>query len=282
MNKLFSPRVKGILITALVIAILCSVTALIRSEAPFVSNAVNIILQPVRSASTAMAERVQALYNYLYRYQLIETENASLKARLAAAEEQIRDAENYRRENEQLRELVHLVEQHPDYELVDARVSAWSDSNWGSGFTIDKGSSQGIRVGQCVITENRQVAGLITEVGLNWSTVMTILDPTSEISAMVYGSGYMGVAQGDFELMSNGQLRMSYLSTDAIIRNGDQVLTTGSGDIYPQGLVIGSISDVALDLAGVSKYAVINPAADVEDLEQVFVIISYGYSSDSR
>ena len=106
---------------------------------------------------------------------------------------------------------------------------------------------------------------------------MTILDPTSEISAMVYGSGYMGVAQGDFELMESGQLRMSYLSTEAIIRNGDQVMTTGSGDVYPQGLIIGSVADVALDQAGVSKYAIINPAADVEALEQVFVIISYDY-----
>ena len=106
---------------------------------------------------------------------------------------------------------------------------------------------------------------------------MTILDPTSEIGAMVYGSGYMGVAQGDFELMGKGQLRMSYLSTDAVIRNGDRVLTTGSGDYYPQGLVIGEITDVALDQAGVDKYAVIEPAAEIDTLEQVFVIISYDY-----
>ena len=160
---------------------------------------------------------------------------------------------------------------------MDASISAWSDSNWGSGFRIDKGSAQGVSVGQCVITENGQVAGLITETGRNWSTVMTILDPTSEIGATVYGSGYMGVAQGDFELMSGGRLRMNYLSTDAVIRNGDQVLTTGSGDFYPQGLLIGTITDVALDQAGVSKYAVITPAASVEELEQVFVIISYNY-----
>ena len=77
--------------------------------------------------------------------------------------------------------------------------------------------------------------------------------------------------------MSGGRLRMYYLSTDAVIRNGDQVLTTGSGDFYPQGLLIGTITDVALDQAGVSKYAVITPAASVEELEQVFVILSYNY-----
>lgn len=277
MKKLFSTRVKGFLIAALVIAILCSVTALVRSNAAPVSNLLNAALSPVRSAATSLAERVESFYNYLYRYELIEAENASLKAQLAEAGDKIRSAEEYERENERLRDLAGLLAQHEDYELVDAHISAWSDSNWNSGFTIDKGTSQGISVGQCVITENRQVVGLITDAGRNWSTVMTILDPTSEISAMVYGSGYMGVAQGDFELMESGQLRMSYLSTEAIIRNGDQVMTTGSGDVYPQGLIIGSVADVALDQAGVSKYAIINPAADVEALEQVFVIISYDY-----
>ncbi len=277
MKKLFSTRVKGILIAALVIAVLCSVIALVRSDAGPVRNLLNAALSPVRSAATSLAERVESFYNYLYRYELIEAENASLKAQLAEAGDKIRSAEEYERENERLRDLAGLLAQHEDYELVDAHISAWSDSNWNSGFTIDKGTSQGISVGQCVITENRQVVGLITDAGRNWSTVMTILDPTSEISAMVYGSGYMGVAQGDFELMESGQLRMSYLSTEAIIRNGDQVMTTGSGDVYPQGLIIGSVADVALDQAGVSKYAIINPAADVEALEQVFVIISYDY-----
>lgn len=277
MKKLFSTRVKGILIAALVIAVLCSVTALVRSDAGPVRNLLNAALSPVRSAATRLAERVESFYNYLYRYELIEAENASLKAQLAEAGDKIRSAEEYERENERLRDLAGLLAQHEDYELVDAHISAWSDSNWNSGFTIDKGTSQGVSVGQCVITENRQVVGLITDVGRNWSTVMTILDPTSEISAMVYGSGYMGVAQGDFELMESGRLRMSYLSTEAIIRNGDQVMTTGSGDVYPQGLIIGSVADVALDQAGVSKYAIIDPAADVEALEQVFVIISYDY-----
>jgi len=277
MNKLFSTRVKGILIAALVVAILCGVFALVRSEAGPIGNLINGVLSPVRRAVTSIAEQVESLYNYIYQYDLIVAKNEDLTARLAAAQEQIRDAETYERENERFRQLLGLVEQHEDYELVDANISAWSDSNWGSGFRIDKGTNQGVSVGQCVITENGQVVGLISEVGLNWSTVMTILDPTSEIGAMVYGSGYMGVAQGDFELMADGQLRMSYLSTEAIIRNGDQVLTTGSGDFYPQGLVIGSIIDVALDQAGVDKYAVIEPAAEIADLEQVFVIISYDY-----
>lgn len=277
MKKLFSTRVKGILIASLVIAVLCSVIALVRSDAAPVSNLLNAALSPVRSAATRLAERVEAFYNYIYRYELIEAENASLKSQLAEASDKIRSAEEYERENERLRSLTGLLSQHEDYELVDAHISAWSDSNWNSGFTIDKGTSQGISVGQCVITENRQVVGLITDAGRNWSTVMTILDPTSEISAMVYGSGYMGVAQGDFELMESGRLRMSYLSTEAIIRNGDQVMTTGSGDVYPQGLIIGTVADVALDQAGVSKYAIIDPAADVEELEQVFVIISYDY-----
>ena len=85
MKKLFSTRVKGILIAALVIAVLCSVIALVRSDAGPVRNLLNAALSPVRSAATSLAERVESFYNYLYRYELIEAENASLKAQLAEA-----------------------------------------------------------------------------------------------------------------------------------------------------------------------------------------------------
>ena len=72
----------------------------------------------------------------------------------------------------------------------------------------------------------------------------------------------------------SGKLRMNYLPSDAVLRNNDQVVTTGS-TVYPKGLILGYVEDAGFDETGVAKYAMLRPAADLEDLEQVFVITDY-------
>ena len=72
----------------------------------------------------------------------------------------------------------------------------------------------------------------------------------------------------------SGKLRMNFLPSDAVLRNNDQVVTTGS-TVYPKGLILGYVEDAGFDETGVAKYAMLRPAADLEDLEQVFVITDY-------
>ena len=88
------------------------------------------------------------------------------------------------------------------------------------------------------------------------------------------GAGYNGIVQGAHKTDKENQLRMDYLSTEAVIRNNDQVVTTGS-TLYPRGLILGYVVDAGLDGTGVAKYAVIEPAANFNALEQVFVITNY-------
>ena len=81
-------------------------------------------------------------------------------------------------------------------------------------------------------------------------------------------------AEGRVYIMGTEILRMNYLLTDAIVKNNDQVVTTGS-TVYPKGLILGYVEDAGFDETGVAKYAMLRPAADLEDLEQVFVITDY-------
>ena len=126
----------------------------------------------------------------------------------------------------------------------------------------------------CAITENGQVVGLITDVGVNWATVTTILDNGLEISAAVASSGYTGVVQGTYQSEDTRLLRMNYLTKDAVLKNGDQVVTTGS-TLYPKGLLLGYIINASQDETGVAKYAALEASCNLDDLEQVFVITDY-------
>ena len=151
------------------------------------------------------------------------------------------------------------------------------EEDYKSAFTIGKGTNYGLEEGMCAITENGQVVGLITEVGFNWATVTTIMDSSLEISASIASSGYNGVVQGTFLQDGTSILRMNYLLTDAVIKNQDQVVTTGS-TLYPRGLLLGYITNASLDETGVAKYATLDPSCDLGTLEQVFIITNYGYT----
>ena len=102
------------------------------------------------------------------------------------------------RENQRLRKALNLLETHEDYVLVDAYIIGWSSSDWENTLTINRGSTAGIKENLCAITENGQVIGLVTEVGLNYAVIKTVLDSTLEISGTIASSGYNGMVKGGY------------------------------------------------------------------------------------
>ena len=275
LKKIFTTRVRGILILAVVLAILTALAVLIASGGTTVGrNAVNVLLTPLRSGTAALTRQAERIYGYLFEYDQLAAENEALRQRLSDMEQAARDSETYQRENERLRELLGLVEENPDYKLVSSYVTASSATRWSNTLTIDKGENAGVARGMCAITEHGQVVGIVTEAGTNWATVTTIRDASSEVPASVASTGDTGVVQGAWQTDGEYALRLGYLSTTAVPKNGDQVLTTGS-TLYPKGLVIGYVAGAGFDETGVSKYAEVTPAADFDGLEQVFVITEF-------
>ena len=268
---------KTILIAALVVAILAAIVLGLSSGTSLFENAVGSVLSPVRAGMAAIDRQFEKYYNYLFQYAKLESDNAALQSKVLSMEEDIRTVEELQRENERLKALLQLSESHTDYSYVSSYITSWNSSDYKSEFTIGKGTNYGLEPGMCAITENGQVIGLITSVGLNWATVTTIMDSSLEISASIASSGYNGVVQGTFLPDGSSILRMNYLLTDAVIKNQDQVVTTGS-TLYPRGLLLGYITNASLDETGVAKYATLDPSCDLSRLEQVFIITNYGYA----
>ena len=130
-------------------------------------------------------------------------------------------------------------------------------------------------MGDCVVNEEGFLVGVITDAGLNWSTVTTILDTSSQLGAKVFRTGETTVAQGDLSLMNSGFLKLSYLADESSAINGDLVVTSGLGGFYPSDLVIGSVDAIYTDDNGLTKYAVLQPKVSLADLTQVFVIVDF-------
>lgn len=273
MKQLFPTRVRVVLIVAVVLTVLLIViSSLTGLSLPdlFVKG----VLTPIRTGASKLIDQAQQLYSYMYEYEALETDNASLREKIAKLEEDARDADATARENVRLRELLGLSQANEDYTFTDAYIISRSSKDWSHTFTINRGSSAGIEVGMCAITSNGQLVGLVSEVGSNYAVVKSVLDSSLEISATISASGYNGMVQGGYSSGLEGLLRMDYLPSSAVIRNNDEVVTSGS-TVYPRGLIIGNVVDAGFDDTGVAKYALLKPAVELGSLEQVFIITDY-------
>lgn len=273
MKKSISPKTKGLIVLALLLAGFVTVSSAIKTGSGG-EQLVQSILTPFRTATSSLVRQVERYYDYIFKYETLQAENEALKAQIISMEEDVRSADALQRENERLHQLLNLSTEHEDYHFASAYIISWEDSNWKSAFTVGKGTNSGIHEGLVAVTEYGQVIGLVTEAGSNWATVTTVLDSALGISATVASTGYNGVVEGALATGSEGLLRMNYLPTDSVLRNNDQVLTTGS-TVYPRGLIIGYITDANFDQTGVAKYALLKPAADLDNLEQVFIITDF-------
>lgn len=268
-------RQNGILL--LVIALLLSIllglaTMLLGGSADPLSNVVNTVTAPIRGGIAAAADWAEGVYTYVFRYGELEQELDSLRARVGELEEQVRQNEEAGRENDQLRELLNLQARRRDFTFEDARVTGRSTSNWASTLTLSKGTSSGIDPGDCVVTETGVLVGVVAEAGTNWSTVSTIINTDTQMGGIVNRTYSAGVLEGDFSLMNQGKLKLNYLPEGAQLVSGDEVLTSGRGEVFPSGLVVGRVEGVFTDPSGQTRYAVVEPAVNLDVLIKVFVI----------
>lgn len=261
-----------ILIIAILLTAIIGVCAEILGMSP-VSNLLGILSTPFRAGADAAADWMEDRYNYAFRYEELVAENEALRAQLAEAQEQLRDAEDANRQNELFRELIGLTERHKDFDLEDASVTGRSASNWEYTLTISKGTNMGVEAGDCVVDQYGNLVGVVSQVGLNWAEVAAIVDSSIEMGARLPRTDDEAVLEGDFSLMLEGRVKLAYLG--ALPISGDQVSTSGLGDIYPAGLAVGTVESVHMEDNGLTQYAVVRPAADLDDVRYVFVIKSF-------
>ncbi len=273
MRHFFTSRVRVVLILAVLIAVALGVIGSL-TNLSIGDMLVQGVLTPIRTGVSKLTDGAEQIYNYIFEYEALKAENEDLKDRLSQLEDDAREADAVVRELERLRALLELKKANEDYELVDGYIISWSSGDWTSTFTINTGSNVGIEPGMCAITANGEVVGLVSQVGINYAVITSVMDSSLEISATIASSGYNGMVQGGYATGHKGLLRMDYLPSSSVIRNNDQVVTTGS-TVYPRNLILGYVVDAGYDDTGVAKYALLKPAVDIGSLEQVFIVTNY-------
>lgn len=275
MKKFLKDHGIWVLFAAAVIAVALAVMSFLSATASPLANLAGIAASPFRSAYASVATWFNDKQNYYKDTTALEEENALLRRQIAEMEAEIRHARDALEENALLRERLNLREQKYELELESAIVTAHAVSNWTSSITLDRGTAHGVERNDCVVTATNDLVGIVSEVGYNWCTVLTVVDTDTSLGAQVFRTRDLGVAVGDFSLMGEGRLRMDYLPAGSQLLAGDLVMTSGLGGYYPSDLVIGTVEEVLRDDAGAASYAVLAPRTDFSTLREVFIIKSF-------
>ena len=261
----------GILVFVVTALVLIGSTAR-GGEIGFIQNTTGIVEGPVKKVLSSTVNWFKTIFGYVFEYGNLEKENDELRAQLALAQDAARAGIEDSEHNAELRKNLGLREKSTEYMTESSKIVLWSSSNWSSSFVISKGETSGIELGDPVVTEYNVLVGQISELGANWATVSTMIDTDMSVGAFVGQTEISGMVVGEFGMMKKNLAKLTYLADGAVISEGDEVLTSGSGGAFPAGLVMGTVSEVVKDGEGNLRYGVVKPGCEYDQLVQVYII----------
>lgn len=279
MNNFFKSRAFVVLLTLFII--LAGVPTILTGmgQGSYVRDAVMVVVSPLMRGVSAVGDSLCGFAEYFTEFDRLREENKVLSERVKVLEEEVYNAELLEKENEWMRSYLGAKRANTEYSYCDANLIGSETGSYISTFTLDRGSTSGIEVGMPVITAEG-VVGRITEVGLTFSRVSTIINYDSSIGGYIERSGEVGLISGDFDRRRDGLCILEYLKFDADVEVGDKIYSSGLGSVYPRGLYIGEVTEVTGDAYNHTKVAVVKPAADLESLTKVMIITSYSVETE--
>lgn len=233
------------------------------------------VSRPFSRLFSAAAGKLRQGEDYLKGVAALQAENDALEQALAEAEQAARTGELATAENARLRSLLGLKEAGQDLTLTAAWVVARPGDNWQGEVTIDQGSEEGVQAGQCVVDQHGALVGRVKETGKTWAAVTLLWDGAFQMAGQGTQSGVLGTLEGKLDLLPQGSLAFSCLTQADPVQVGEEIVTFAAQESYPSGLVVGTVASLTTDPGGLTRSAILTPAADLHKLSEVFVVTSF-------
>ncbi len=239
-----------------------------------VRNLLNAALIPVQKLFDYASDAIDGYASYFYRFDELVEENIALREQVEMLENERYDTEQLEKMYAWLAQFLDVKMRHDDFDFLAASVTGKDGGNYSRTITIDVGTQAGVQVNMPVICEYGAV-GYVTEVGLNWAKVMTVVSQNSSIGAYIERTGDAGIAKGNFDLAEEGLFMLSYLPDNAEVRVGDRVLSSGFGSVYPRGLMIGYIEKIEDNPYTRTVDITVKSRVDFTQIQRVMVITDH-------
>jgi len=229
-----------------------------------------------------MGQRCHELFTFLFSARQAVRERESMMDEVARLRHDLRYLKELNRENRQLRRMVDFKEASAHGLLLGRVISRGGVSGWWQSVRINRGSADGVKPQQAVITVDG-LAGKTTTVTAHTCDVLLITDPSNRIACRLERTDALGVARGrgvglggktEFEMVRAAEpFQVDYIDKHAEVVEGDTVLTSGLGGGYPEGLLLGHVVGTSLDRSRLYQSLSVRPAADLGRLRYVWVVV---------
>lgn len=224
-------------------------------------------VSPLQTSVTNALTPVKDGWDYLAHFGDLKRENRQLKQEVAELRGQVFALQSLKNENSRLQSLIGFKDQ-AKYDTIPARVTGMPSSNWWSSVIINKGVDDGIKRNMPVVAGGGLV-GQVVDASQRAAKVVLLNDVQSGVSVQVERTGEVGVIKGQ---LRDQRLVLRYISKDSTIQNGDTVVTSGLGELFPKGIYVGKVVKVSLSSYGLYKDVEVNSPVDFTSLEEVLVI----------
>ena len=239
----------------------------LQSDANGISSSVSTVVSPLQKIVYNINSRVKETVDFFLNFSEVKLEKNTKLANELIEYESLKD------EVERLREALNFTESKNNYNYVGVNIIGYSGSSLSDGYIIDKGSNDGIAKNMVVVS-SKGLVGKVTKVSSNFAIVQSILNENIAVAVMDQQTREAtGVLQGLSDKKDNNMPVVYNLPINSDVKEGDIIITSGLGKIYPKEIPVGTVVSVEEDNVKVMKSAVVEPFVNFNELEELFVVI---------
>ena len=263
----------AVTIVVLSVAFLGIIIFSLKNNSNIISSGVGSVISPLQKIIYNANDKLKESFDFFINFSKVKQENKELAAKNAELENQLIEYNRMKDENTRLREMFNYSEAHQNYNYLGCNIVGYSGGNISNGYIIDKGTNDGVKKDMVVITPAGLV-GKVTKSESSYSIVQTILNENIAVASMVESTRETtGILQGVTDSKNKNLTILSNIPIDSEIKEGDIILTSGLGGMYPQEFRIGEVVSVEVDSVGIMKKAIVKPYVDFNKLEELFVVV---------
>ena len=263
----------AVTIVVLSVTFLAVIFISINKNSNSLSSGVGSVVTPLQKIIYTVNDKFKGALDFFANFSRVKKENEELKSKNAELENKLVEYNSMKDENQRMREILKFSEANKEYDYVGCNIIGYSGSNFTSGYIIDKGTSDGIEKEMVVITPEGLV-GKVTKAANNYSIVQSIINENIAVAVMDESTKETtGVLKGLNDSKNKSLTKIYNLPIDSKVKEGDVILTSGLGMIYPKGVRVGKVISVETDNVKVMKNAVVEPYVDFNKLEELYVIV---------
>ena len=244
-----------------------------RENKSMIESGAGAALNPVQSIVYKATNRVKESVDFFLNFSEVKEENKNLITENEKLKDKLLEYSDLADENERLRQILNFTEEHNNYDYVGCDIIGYPNNNISDGYFINKGENANIQKGMVVVAAQGLV-GQVTSVGSNWSIVQSLANENIVVAVMADSTREAtGYIKGYKDRQNRNLAKVYDLPIDSEIKEGDVIMTSGVGMLYPKEIRIGEVTKVEEDKVKVMKSAIVKPYVDFNKLEELFVIV---------